>query len=208
MTIPPKSRSPLRSNRKPRRVRGEQSSKVGRVRPKSTKTSRTIVPPPQSARIVQKFITGRSIRQIAREEGRDRATITKIVRSSEVQNYVEKIREQYFGLGELALSAVRKAIQEEKDGRLAYQLLKDIGVVPSSAERNLSNIQAQQQAEEDSEEARVQTWMGRLIRVVFEKSRVYGTPIGDPLEDALGQIGVRFDPKTGKFTEIENESDE
>jgi predicted transcriptional regulator len=155
---------------------------------------------------MQRFIAGQSIRKIAREEGRDRATVTKIVRSSEVEDYIREIREQYFGLGQLALAAVRTAIREEKDGRLAYQLLKDIGVVPSSAERNLSNIQAQQQAEEDSEEARVQTWMGRLIRVVFEKSRVYGTPIGDPLEDALHSVGVKFDPETGKFTEIGKES--
>jgi hypothetical protein len=204
--MPAKSRSLLRVSRRPGRVQGTSSSRVGRTPPRSAKTPRTIIPAPQSVRIVQRFISGESIRKIAREEGRDRATVTKIVRSSEVEDYIREIREQYFGLGQLALAAVRTAIREEKDGRLAYQLLKDIGVVPSSAERNLSNIQAQQQAEEDSEEARVQTWMGRLIRVVFEKSRVYGTPIGDPLEDALHSVGVKFDPKTGKFTEIGKES--
>jgi hypothetical protein len=204
--MPAKSRSSLRSVRKTRKIQAAQSSRADWTPPRSTKTSRTIVPPPQSARIVQKFITGRSIRQIAREESRDRATITKIVRSPEVQDYVRDIREQYFGLGELALAAVRTAIEEEKDGRVAYQLLKDIGVVPSSTERHLSMIQAQQQAEADTEETRVQAWMARLIRVVFEKSRVYGTPIGDQLEDDLRDIGVKFDPETGKFTEIGKES--
>ena len=36
--------------------------------PSSTKKPRTIVPPPQSARIMQRYVGGESIRQIAREE--------------------------------------------------------------------------------------------------------------------------------------------
>jgi threonine dehydrogenase-like Zn-dependent dehydrogenase len=93
-----------------------------------------------------------------------------------------------------------------KDSRLAYQMLKDIGVVHTSTERHFSMIQAQEQAEAESEEARVQEWMARLIRVVFAKAHFYGTPIGDQMEDDLRDIGVNFDPKTGKFSEIEKES--
>jgi hypothetical protein len=195
----------LPTRRKAQRANSKQPSQTGRTPPRSAKPPRTIIPTPQSARIMQRFIAGQSIRAISRAEDRDRATVTKIVRSSEMQQFVEEMRQRYFGLGELALAAVRSAIEREKDGRLAYQLLKDIGVVPSSTERDLSLIQAQQQAEADTEEARVQKWMARLIRVVFEKSRVYATPIGDPLEDALREIGVAFDPKTGKFSEIEKE---
>src|SRR5580700_5591359 len=99
--------------------------------PRSTKKPRTIVPPPQSARIMQRYVAGESIRQIAREEQRDRATVTKIVRSDEMNGVVQKMREQYYGLGFDAPDAMQHALQIQKDGRLGHQLLADIGVVPS-----------------------------------------------------------------------------
>jgi hypothetical protein len=80
---------------------------------------------------MQRYVAGESIRQIAREEQRDRATVTKIVRSDEMNGVVQKMREQYYGLGFDALDAMQHALQIQKDGRLGHQLLADIGVVPS-----------------------------------------------------------------------------
>ena len=86
----------------------------------STKKPRTIVPPPQSARIMQRYVAGDSIREIAREERRDRATITKIVRSDEMNAVVQNMRERYYGLGFDALDAVQHTLQIRKDGGLAW----------------------------------------------------------------------------------------
>lgn len=114
----------------------QQLKVTNQGQPKSTKKQlRTVVPAPQSARIMQKFIGGDSIRQIAREEDRDRATITKIVRSDEMNAIVQKMRERYYGLGFDALDAVQHNLQVQKDGRLGRQLLTDIGVIPSAEER-------------------------------------------------------------------------
>ena len=67
--------------------------------PKSTKSGRSHVPRPQRERIVSRFIQGQGIRQIGVK--RDvRETITKIVRSEDVQNYISELRESYLGLGE------------------------------------------------------------------------------------------------------------
>jgi hypothetical protein len=85
--------------------------------PSSTKKPRAIVAPPQSARIMQRYIGSDSIRQIAREEQRDRATVTKIVRSDEMNAVVQKMRERYYGLGFDALDAVQHTLQVQKDGR-------------------------------------------------------------------------------------------
>jgi hypothetical protein len=103
--------------------------------PFPTKNSGTIMPPPQSARIMQRYVSGESIRRIAREEQRDRATVTKIVRSDEMNAFVQKLREEYYGLGFEAMDAVRHALRIQKDGRLGHQLLEDIGVIPSAEER-------------------------------------------------------------------------
>jgi hypothetical protein len=115
-----------------KKANGRQQLKpISHDQPKSSENPRTIVPPPQSARIMQRYVAAESIRQIAREEQRDRATVTKIVRSDEMNGVVQKMREQYYGLGFDALDAMQHALQIQKDGRLGHQLLADIGVVPS-----------------------------------------------------------------------------
>jgi hypothetical protein len=127
-----------RSNafQKSKKTRRQRLMAASQDLPSSTKKPGTIVPPPQSTRIMQRYVSGESIRQIAREEGRDRATVTKIVRSDEMQSVVQKWRERLYGLGSDCLGAVEYALQERKDARLGYQILTDIGVVPSAEERH------------------------------------------------------------------------
>jgi DNA-binding MarR family transcriptional regulator len=78
------------------KTRGRQLRAINQNQPRSTKKPRTIVPPPQSTRIMQRYAGGENIRQIAREEQRDRATVTKIVRSEEMQDFVQKKCERDF----------------------------------------------------------------------------------------------------------------
>jgi hypothetical protein len=44
---------------------------------------------------------------------------------------VQKMREQLFGLGQDAVDSLRRAMQNETDGKIARQFLGDIGVIPS-----------------------------------------------------------------------------
>jgi hypothetical protein len=90
------------------------------------------VPGPQQQRIKSKYISGASIRQIAREEGRARETITKIVRSKDMVQMVQEQREKFFGRLDEILEALFRSIKESKDGgKLAYECLKDAGIIPS-----------------------------------------------------------------------------
>ena len=59
---------------------------------------------------MQRYVAGEGIRQLAREEQRDRATVTKIVRSDEMQNSVQHMRERFYGLGIDAMAAVSHAL--------------------------------------------------------------------------------------------------
>src|ERR1019366_8274662 len=113
------------------------AKKVYRNAPKFTKKQLSRIPAPQSERILQRFIVGQSIREISREEGRARQTVTKIVRSDQMQSYVQAMRERLYGLGGDALAAVQHALQQQKDPQLAYRLLIDLGVVPTAEERHL-----------------------------------------------------------------------
>jgi hypothetical protein len=116
--------------------------KVYRIAPKLTKKRLSRIPAPQSERILQRFIAGQGIREISREEGRARQTVTKIVRPEKVQAYVQAMRERFYGLGGDALAAVQQALRHQKDAQLAYRLLMDIGVVPTAEQRFFFATQA------------------------------------------------------------------
>ncbi len=112
----------------------EKALRTSQTQPEPAKKPRTNVPPPQSARITKRFIAGQSIRKIAREEGRDRETVKRIVQARDVQEFVALLRLQYFELGSDAVDAVHHQLKEGKDARLGLQILKDVGVVPSNTE--------------------------------------------------------------------------
>jgi hypothetical protein len=112
----------------------QKAPRTSQTPPDPTKKPRTNVPPPQSARIIEKFISGQSIRKIAREEKRDRDTVKRLVQSDEVREYVLKLRAEFYGLGSDAVDAVQHQLRQEKNGRLGLEILKGIGVVPSKRE--------------------------------------------------------------------------
>jgi hypothetical protein len=152
--------------------------------PSSTRKPRTVVPPPQSARIMQRYVSGDSIREIAREERRDRATITKIVRSDEMNAVVQKMRERYYGLGLDALDAVEHTLQVRKDGGLGRQVLTDIGVIPSAEERYAVASQPDKATLTPFEIAVAEDENGQINRVAYgmacaieESARCFGTPL-------------------------------
>src|SRR3984885_8216824 len=152
--------------------------------PRSTKKPRTIVPLPQSARIMQRYVAGDSIREIARQEQRDRATVTKIVRSDEMNTVVQKMRERYYALGFDALDAVQHTLRVRKDGALGRQVLTDIGVIPSSEERYAIASQPDRATLTPFEIAVAEDENGQINRIAYgmacaieESARCFGTPL-------------------------------
>jgi hypothetical protein len=138
----------------------------------STKKSRITIPQPQATRIVQRFIAGDSIRKIAREENRDPKTVAKVVRTQEVAEYIRKTRERFYGLAEDALNAVQQALREG-DARLGYQLLKDIGAVPTAEDISLQRMR---QPRPTTEADRVKLEMWKLLAGACERAEMYGHP--------------------------------
>src|SRR5262245_54983840 len=104
-------------------VRKNRHSRIGHSLPNSAKVARYTLPGPQSQRIMHRYTAGQSIREISRKEGRARETVTKIVKSDEMQEFVQQMRERLYGLGIDALDAVRHGLNEKKDSQLAYRLL-------------------------------------------------------------------------------------
>jgi hypothetical protein len=139
------------------------------------------VPVPQQLRIMNKYIRGMSIRQIAEDEDRARQTVAKIVQTGEVQEYITKLRAEVIGLGDEAVKSLRHGLKNELDGRLAYQLLKDIGAIQSSTDVQANPPQPTQRQEEELTEE----WIRRIHLLALEKSIVYGTTPPPPIEQAM-----------------------
>ena len=154
------------------------------------------IPSPQAWRVKTRYVAGQTIRAIARTEHLNRRTVTKIVRGQDVQDYVSGLREQFYGLGDAALDAVRQALKAG-DAKLGYEILKDIGVVPSIEDRLLTALPPA--AAESDKDAGVKKVMAGLATIAFERARVFGTPLGQ-LEQDLEEAGGKFDQETGRVT--------
>jgi len=107
---------------------------TSQTQPKPAKNVLTRIPAPQAERIASRYISGESIRKISREEKRDRETVNRIVRSAKTQAYIADLRARYMALGSDAIKSVETTLKSGKDGRLAHQVLGDIGVIPSRRE--------------------------------------------------------------------------
>jgi hypothetical protein len=123
---------------------------------------------------MQKYVAGESLLQIGREEHRDRDTVARIVKSEEMQEFIRQMREQFYGLAGDAIAAVRYALQNDKDGRLGFQLLTTMGVIPSEAERSAL---APTQDAEDAEEAAVATQASQLAYIMINRAKIFGQPL-------------------------------
>ena len=188
--------------------------------PTSTKMTRTIVPPPQSARIMQRYVGGESIRQIAREEQRDRATVTKIVRSDEMQAFVQRMRERFYGFAFDAMDAVEHSLKQQNDARLAYRMLSDIGIVPSAGERysiaaqpsfiDKSTMTPLELAIAEDEDGRINRVAYGAACVIEESARVFGTelPTAEEWRHGCRVAEVADEITNGRFAQISDGAEE
>jgi hypothetical protein len=160
---------------------------------------RTNIPAPQSMRVVARFVSGESVRAIARAEKRDRATIAKIVKGPEVLQHVAAMRAQFFGAVEIAMQVFLEELRNPNNrarGQLAYQVLKDAAVIPSEHERQL--LSAQQQAvPESSEREQVKEIMSALMEGAIARCSAYGMRLPE-IEADLEKVGGKINYEIGQ----------
>jgi hypothetical protein len=195
-------------------TRRPRTRSVNQNPPRSTKKARTIVPPPQSARIIQRYAGGESIRQIAREEQRDRATVTKIVRSDEMQGFVQRMRERFYGFAFDAMNSVEHSLKQQKDARLAYRILTDIGIVLSERERysiatqppsiDKSTMTPLELAMAEDEDGSINRVAYGAACVMEESARVFGTelPTEEEYRHGCRVAQVADEITNGRFAHI------
>ena len=169
---------------------------------------------------MQRHIAGESIRQIAREERRDRATVTKIVRSDEMQGFVQKMRERLYGLAPDAMSAVEHSLKQKQDARLAYRLLVDIGIVPSAGERysiatqppsiDKSTMTPLERAMAENEDGSINRVAYGAACVMEESAREFGIalPTAEEWRHGCRVAEVADEITNGRFAQISDGAEE
>jgi len=163
---------------------------------------------------MQRYASGESIRQIAREERRDRATITKIVRSDQMQVLVQTMRERFRRLTFDAMDAVEHSLKHKHDARLGYRILADNGIVPSAEERysiamqppgiDKSTMTPLELAMAEGEDGRINRVAYGAACVIEESARVFGTelPTAEEWRHGCRVAEVADEITNGRFAHI------
>jgi hypothetical protein len=150
----------------------QKSPRFGRKQPKRLKS---YLPAPQIQRIQQRHIAGEKNSAIARAEGCDRHTVSRIVKAPEMRAYVAEMKERFNGFAPLALDTVEAGLATLKDTRLACEVLKAIGVIEPRG--NMVSVNFEREIDEAGEERLEMEWLGRLTFIAMEKHHIYGTTL-------------------------------
>jgi hypothetical protein len=164
-------------------------------RPKPAKVTRNRIPPPEREVIIQMSASGSTIKQISGKVKRNRETVSRIIRGPEMQGFVLEMRERFFGLAPHAIGAIKHALTNRRDGRLALQLLASIGVTLSEQER--TTLTAPREIP-NSDDHRVKKIMGDLIESSIERAKIFGYREFE-LEQDLIKVGGKINYTTGKI---------
>jgi hypothetical protein len=133
----------------------------------------------QRMRILQKFVVGKTKIDIATEEGVDRETVRRIVRSPEMAAYVEEKREMWCGLCDEAIETIRRLLREN-DKEVALRVLESTGVIPPEG----MTLNHTQTATKPNEDDRVNNLRARFADVMMERAKVFKTPFPELAEIA------------------------
>ena len=155
---------------------------------------------PRENKFYWSMLPEKSITDISKNVNRNRETVAKIVHGPEIQALVSALRERLYNLGSHAIDAVDHAITVQKDGRLAFQVLSSLGVIPSPAERQ--PLIAPRPETETDEATRVKKIYADLTEMAVEAGLVYGVPLPQ-LEADLKKVGGRLNYERGKLEPIE-----
>ena len=122
---------------------------------------------------MQKYVVGKTKIAIATEEGVDRETVRRIVRSPELTAYVEEKKEMWRGLCDEALETIRRLLREN-DKQVAFRVLESTGVIPPEGATLNHNTQT---AAKPNEDDRMNTLRACFADVMMERAKVFKTPM-------------------------------
>ena len=169
------------------------------IQHKPSKKTRHRIPPIQRFRVMEKYALGKNQTAIAREEGLNRESIGRIVKSAEMQAFTEEIRERWRGLCDSAVESVRRLIAKD-DKQTVFRVLESNGIIAPQGQ--VQNFSAQT-AVKPTGDARVKELMEAFAGVAIERAKVFRTPFPE-----LAEVAKEHDIKLGFELNGSDEADE
>jgi hypothetical protein len=176
-------------------VRSEKLTKAvapakATVQHKPAKQMRHRIPPSQRFRVMQKYALGTNQTAIARDENLNRESVGRIVKSAEMEQFTEEIRERWRGLCDEAIQSVRRLIAKD-DKQTVLRVLESNGIIaPQGQVQNLSV----QTAASPNQDERARNLRACFADVMMERAKVFRTPFPELAEIAeQHNIEVGFD---------------
>jgi hypothetical protein len=149
------------------------------IQPKPAK-KRNRIPPVKRIRVIQRYASGENQTAIARQEGINRETVGRIVKSAEMEQFTEEIRERWRGLCDDAIQSVRRLIASD-DKQTVFRVLESNGIVAPQGQMHNLSVQA---AAKPTGDERMNTLRACFADVMMERAKVFKTPMPELAEIA------------------------
>jgi hypothetical protein len=172
------------------------------IQHKPAKQTRNRIPPIQRLRVMEEYALGRNQTAIAREEGLNRESIGRIVKSAEMESYTEQVRERWRGLCDAAVESVRRLIAQD-DRQTVFRVLESNGIIAPQGQVQSPSAQT---AAKPPQDERVKQLTAAFAEVAVERARVFKTPFPELAEVAEAK-GIKLDFSLGGAPD-EDEEDE
>ena len=141
------------------------------------------------------LVEGCSQREISRVLEMSPHTVAKLIKTEDFQNYIRSQREQLFGIASLALESLRALVAT--DGRLAYILLKDLGVIPDrEAMLNLAHVEPPPQNKDERDARQINL----IAAVIQQRHKVFGIELPAEMTAALEKENAGGEKMTDEQT--------
>jgi hypothetical protein len=153
------------------------------------------IAPAAQLEIINLYLQGFSLCEIARRTHRARQTVTKICRSDEIQSKVVEVRERLLGSADRWIESISFALDHELDGRLALELAERFGVAPPQP----VNAEPTQQSFFQSIDRETLVKAAVFGMMALQGTKVFGSE--PPTEEELSERLVQTAQPEGEATE-------
>ena len=164
---------------------------------------RNRIPPIQRLRVMEKYALGTNQTAIARDENLNRESVSRIVKSAEMEAFTEEIRERWRGLCDAAIESVSRLIAKD-DRQTVLRVLESNKIIAPQGQVQNSSVQT---ATKPTGDERVKELMAAFADVAIERARVFKTPMPE-LAEIAKERGIELDFDLNGASDEAEEDDE
>ena len=159
-------------------------------RHKSPQIRRSYKPDPVRTRIIARHVAGISNREIAKEEGIDRDTVSRVLARDEVVEMMNEYRLQLLALVPQAIAAYKQLLSSKDEkvrAAAATKILEGLLIIPKDG------VFPEQTTPAQDNDQRRQLILGQIAEMMLSKERVHGVPL-PPMFDELKSAELQLKP--------------